>query len=455
MPGTDKSDLHPLFHPESIALVGVPRGFKAQTLFLLGLKDQDFKGPIYPVHPQADEIHGLKAYPRITDIPGPLDQVIILTPADTVGEIIDQCAKKKVKAVVIYSSGFGETGDEEGQRREEKLRQAARKGGFRILGPNCMGIFSPASGLAFFPGMPKTPGKVGFLSQSGSISNLFTSTCAGRNIFFRHVVSCGNSSDIDLPELIDYMGMDDEVKVICAYCEGVKDGKALKEALRDVSGKKPLIMWKVGDTGSGKRAAASHTGSLSGREEIWKALFRQYGVIEVSDIEEMLDALTAFYYLPLETEGRVVILSGPGGPAVSAADAAERAGLKLAALEDETKEKLRSIIPATGTSVRNPVDVGLAASFDLKQYLDSIEIIAGDTNVDAIVVIGGGLTPDANKLYVKEFARLGRETGKALIAIAYPGFQEESSMAGPLQESGIPVFPTPERALRAYAKILK
>ncbi len=446
-------DLHALFNPKSIALVGVPRGFKAGAMFMLGLVDQGFAGPIYPVHPHATEIGGLRAYPRLIDVPDPVDMVIVLTPREAVWSILDQCAAKKVKVVVLYTSGYGETGEDKGREEEKRMRQSARNGDFRILGPNCMGVYSPASGLAFFPGMPRTPGDLGFISQSGSIGNLFTGIAAQRKVFFRHVVSYGNASDIGLPELISYMGDDPEVRVICSYCEGVRDGKALIEAFRGIGGSKPIIMWKVGTTEAGRKAAASHTGSMSGRERIWEAVFRKHGIIEVSDIEELLDAVMAFYHLPLETRGRVVIVSGPGGPAVSAADTIQKCGLEPASLGEQTIQKLKTILPATGTSLRNPIDVGLSATFDLRLYLDSLDAIAQDKNVDAIVILGRGASREMNEQYVESLIRAGKSSGKAIIAIAFPGMLTEEELLEPLYEAGIPVYPTPERAIRAYAKL--
>lgn len=448
------TNLDYFFKPKSIALVGLPRGVKAGTVFLLGLLDQGFSGPIYPVHPQAEEIGGLRAYPRLTDIPGPVDMAIVMAPQKAVEDILEQCGKKKVKAVVMYTSGFGEAG-EEGRKDEERILEIAGKGGFRILGPNCMGIYSPSGKLAFFSGMPRREGRLGFISQSGSIANIFTYPCAARRVFFRHVVSYGNGADVDLPELLDYMGDDPGVGIIGAYCEGVRDGRALADAMRRVSGKKPVIMWKVGDTEAGQRAAASHTGSMSGSETIWSAVFKQFGIIDVNNIEELLDVVMAFYHLPGRTRGRVAIISGPGGPAVSAADAAHKYGLEMATLSKSTTKKLASFIPPTGTSLKNPIDVGLGASFDLRLYLDSLEAVVNDDKVDATLVLGGGISRDTNEIFIKGLIERKRQSGKAVIAISYPGFEPEDDLVDSLYDAGIPVYPTPERALFAYAKVVQ
>jgi acyl-CoA synthetase (NDP forming) len=274
-----------------------------------------------------------------------------------------------------------------------------------------------------------------------------------RKIFFRHAVSYGNGCDVDLPELLAWMGRQPDVRVLCAYTEGVRDGRALAKALDTIAGRKPLVMWKVGRTAAGQRAAASHTGSLSGDETLWRALFHQYGVLDVSDLEEMVDLVMALHHLPSGGQGRVVLVSGPGGPVVSAADAAERWGLPMASMEEGSRQRLKAILPATGTSCRNPVDVGLSASFELNLYLDTLEVLAADPNVDAIVVLGGGISDETNQVYLEGLIRIGEATEKALIAVAYPGFVQSDAWLAPLCGAGIPVYPTPERALRAYAKM--
>ena len=447
------SELCRLFRPDSVALVGVPRGFKAGKVFLLGLLDQGFPGRIYPVHPDAAEIDGLPCYRSLSQVPGTVDMVIVMSPRDTVAGVLEACAEKRVKVVALYTSGYAETGCEAGRREQERMRETAQRGGFRILGPNCMGVYSPEAGLAPFPGMPRTPGSVGFLSQSGSLSNLLVNACAPRKIFFRHVVSYGNGCDLDLPELVRWMGGDPDVRIVCAYSEGTRRADALAESLKALAGRKPVVMWKTGRTGAGRRAAASHTGSLAGREELWAGLFRQCGVTAVDDIEGMIDTLAAFCMLPWEGEGRVALLSGPGGPLVSAADAAERCGVPLASFAPATRRRLAAVLPSAGTHRDNPVDVGLGASFDLTLYLETLEALVEDPGLDAVVVLGGGVTPEMNRDYAAGLVRLRTVSGKALLAVAFPGFVRQEAFLEPLAEASIPVYPTPERALRAYAAL--
>lgn len=451
-------DIGDLFRPRSIAIVGVPRGFKAGKVFLLGLLDQGFGGPLYAIHPDASEVDGIKAYRSLDAVPGEVDMVIVLVPRGAVAPVMEQCVRKKVKLVVLYTSGYREAGDGEGAEEEGRLCEYARRGGFRILGPNCMGIYCPEAGLAFFPGMPKRSGHAAVLSQSGSLSSLLTNPCVRRGVFFSKVVSYGNGADLDLPELLEYFYKDPSTTLVCAYCEGVRDGRALVRVLREGAGSKPLIFWKVGTTREGRQAAASHTGSLCGSALLWEAAFRQYGVCAVGDIEECIDRIVAFSYLDRSGEsrlGRVAVISGPGGPAVSAADAAGRCGLALAELTESTRTTLKKILPRFGTSVRNPIDVGLAASFSLGHYLDTLEAVAQDPTVDVILMLGSGASEEMNREYIDGMIRVRSTYGTPLIAIAYPGFLEDESLLQRLWDASIPVYPTPERALSSYAAVVR
>ena len=449
--------LEGLFFPESIALYGIPRGIKPGKVFLLGLLDQGFGGPIHLIHPSAREIDGYRTYQSLDQVPGPVDLVIVMSPRDTVFDALDQCARRHVKAVILYTSGFSELGDETGREAEARMRRIARDGGFRILGPNCMGVLSPDSRIAPFPGMPKTSGKLGFISQSGSLVNLFVNECSNKGLAFSHVVSIGNGVDVDMADLLEWMGRDDKTLIICSYCEGTRDSARLVRALRGTTAHKPVIMWKVGLTAAGSRAAASHTGAMTGKVDLWNSLFRQFHVLDVYDIEEMTDLAMAFYNLEPGGAARVVIISGPGGPAVSAADAVERSGLSMAVPGEESIRRLRALLPPTGTSLDNPIDVGLGASFDVGLYQGALEIILDDPGVDTVVILGGGVSTEMSADFVQGIIRAKAGTDKHVIAIAYPGFVQidQKELLRPLYEHGIPVYPTPERAVRAYARMVR
>ncbi len=314
--------------------------------------------------PGRRKISGLKAYPGIKDIPGPVDLAIILVPVAHVLSIVKECAAKGVKGAVLFTAGFKETGTEEGRALEEAVVRVARSAGMRLVGPNGMGLYCPKTGLSFFPGVSKDPGPVGIISHSGSLTNILGNIAPQKGLRFSKVISSGNDCDLTAADFITYLGHDTDTTVIGGYIEGIKDGPYFLRALKQASLKKPVIIWKVGLTAEGSRASASHTGALSGSRKIWQAVESQTGAIPVVGFEAWIDALMGFSLLPAGLGRKVAIISGPGGLAVSAAEALGNEGLGLASLSEQTQDRLNVFIPPTGTSLRNPVDVSLSAFFD-------------------------------------------------------------------------------------------
>lgn len=447
-------DLSAIFQPRSIALVGVPRGFEPGKVFLQGLLDQGYPGKIFPVNPRADFIDGLRAYPSVKEIPEDIDLAILLVPAPLVLPALEQCGEKRVKAAVIYTSGFAETGDGEGKKREEEILRVARKLGISLIGPNCMGIYDPNHRLAFFPGLPREAGKVGMISQSGSLAILFSRMAEARGIHFSKIISSGNESDLNSSDFLSFLGQDPETEIIGAYLEGVKDGPAFLGALREAARKKPVILWKAGRTPKGARAASSHTGSLAGSRMAWDALKNQARIFMVRDAEEFLDFLTVFYYLPRRGGRRLAILSGPGGPAVAAADACEEFGLEVAELQEETRKELKEMIPQSGTSANNPVDLGLASVFQVDLYWRAAEIVGRDPGVDTLILQGRGATAELDFQYASGVIEAHRKIGKPFIAISLGGMYLEDKSKEALLKAGIPIFPSAERALWAYSHLV-
>jgi acyl-CoA synthetase (NDP forming) len=447
------AQLDGLFHPKSIAIVGLPRGMKTGKLFLMALKDQGFSGPIYPVHPEADEIDGLKAYPRLSAIPGPVDLAIILVPHSGALPVVRECAGKGVKGAVLFTAGYKETGTDEGRAVERQLTTVARESGMRLFGPNCMGIYSPESRLSFFPGLSRQPGPVGLVSHSGSLGNIISRVGPSKGIYFSKVVSLGNECDLTAADLLEYLADDPETAVIGAYLEGIKDGPTFLKALKGASKKKPVILWKVGLTAEGGRAAASHTGAMAGGRKIWEAIVRQGDAISVTGLDVLLDTLMGFSLLPSCSGDRIAIISGPGGLAVAAAEACGNTGLRLAELSRDTRATLAEFIPPTGTSLRNPVDVGLTASLEIDIYTRTIQALAADPGVDAVVAIGRGMTPELNDRYVESIIQTRRGSEKPFLAVDIPGFDLDFSR--PLCQAGVPFFDAVERALTVYAQVCR
>ena len=438
-----------LFHSRSIAIIGVPRGMKTGRVFLQAFLDQGFDGRIYPVNPRAQEIDGLKAYPRVADIPGPVDLAIVLVPSKKALAAVRECAAKGVKGAVLFTAGFSETGTREGADLEADLVRTARAAGMRLIGPNGMGLYCPETGLAFFPQASRQPGPVGMVSHSGSLTNILGVIAEQKGIRFSKVISSGNECDLTAADFLTYLAHDPATAVIGAYIEGIKNGPYFLQAVRQASLIKPVIIWKVGLTSAGARAAESHTGALAGAPGIWQGVLQQTGAIPVVGFEDIVDALMGFAMFPKTLGNRVAILSGPGGLAVSAAEACDRQGLALANLLPETTAALARFIPSSGTSLNNPIDVSLTAHFDLDIFFRATRTLAKDPGVDAVIVIGCGLTPETNRLYAEGMIQVLRDCKKPILAVRIYGFDPEY---GPLLcRGGIPFFDSAERAVGTYA----
>ncbi len=349
-----------IFQPRSIAVVGASMGpWNAVTqLFLDTLVKFGYKGEIYPINPKFQEVSGLKSYPNVKDVPGPVDHVICMIPAAATRQLLEDCVAKGVKTVHLYTSGFAETGEEDRSRLQDELVSIARSGGIRIIGPNCMGIYYPRSGISYCADFPREPGTVGFISQSGSYSILVTRGAAARGVRFSKVVSYGNASDINEIDLLEYLAYDRETEVIAAYIEGTRDGKRLREVITEAAAKKPVIIIKKGGTAAGSRGALSHTGALAGNDAVWEALLKQTGAIRVEDLEEMIDMLVTFQFFSRPRGRRVAVVGLGGGASVRASDECERGGLTLPPAPEALVTEIEPIVPVAGSMLRNPFDLG-------------------------------------------------------------------------------------------------
>lgn len=443
--------LNALFHAESVAIVGVPRGMKVGKIFLTALLDQKYPGRIYPVHPKAEEIDGLKAYPSVSSIPGPVDLAIVLVPHTKSLDVVRECAAKGVKGAVLFTAGYGETGTPEGMALQEQVLRIAQASGMRLIGPNAMGFYVPSTGLSLFPKLSRKSGPVGIIANSGSLTNIIGRTALKWGLYFSKVVSMGNECDLTCTDFLRYMADDADTGLIGCYIEGIKDGPRFLKTLRMASLNKPVIIWKVGLTAAGSRAAASHTSALTGSGEIWQGVVRQGGVIPVSGYEAWVDALMGCAMLTSRLGDRLAIISGPGALAVGAAEACGNEGLGLAELSEKTKAKLAEFVPPTGTSLRNPIDVGLTAAINVDIYARCAEIVSLDSGVDSILVLGTGMTREDNEMYTETMIRASGEIPKPLIMVDVPGFDQV--FAQELRQAGIPFFDSSERAMSTYAKI--
>ncbi len=444
-----------LFRPRRLAIVGVSRSLTHPgRLMLESLRGIGYSGEICLVNPEIEEIDGLPVYPSLKDAGagGPLDLVLVAVGASLVPQVLREAGAAGARWAVVLTSGYSELGTPEGQAKETEILAVARQQNIRLIGPNCIGIYSPGGGVAFFPQQEPGSGIIGGFAQSGSITAFFELLLKERGMYASKLVSIGNALDVGPEELAAYLGEDQETKIIISYLEGVRRPRAFFEALRKVD--KPVIVYKAGVSRSGSRAAASHTGALAGSARIWEGMFKQTGVVSVGDLEELVDAAAAFYYLRNKNLAgrRMAVFTSQGGAGVSGADACESFGFELATLSDETQKKLREIMPGAGTSWQNPVDTGFG-SIVPKVFRQSLLVVAQDPGVDLVLVVGGAPTFLGRRLFmVEEFAEwlteLAPAIKKPLAAVMnIPLMSRESYNL--LYQAGIPVYSSVHRAVRA------
>lgn len=464
------AELDFIFNPKSVAIVGVSTSRPYEDIaeiYVKALIECGFKGGIYPINPKGGELRGLKIYPSVKDVPDALDYVICCIPAASVPKLIRDCAAKGVKAVQFFTSGFSETGTVEGKRLEAEICDLARRSGIRLIGPNCMGVYSPKAGLSFAPDYPRESGPVAFICQSGGNAIYFTRYAAERGIRFSKVVSFGNAADINESELLEYLTADPETEIIAAYIEGLKDGKRFSSALKKAAVTKPVIMMKGGCTEAGARAVASHTGALAGSAMIWEGLLRQAGVIPVASLEELADILVTFQYLPVPKGRKLVAIDVGGGAAVVATDVYASAGFVLPPLPQELRIKLRSFLNTdAGTGLSNPID--LAAQYYTPAVYPVVKTLADYDGVDIIVFhLPLGINPPFPS-FPREFALAILDNairayidGRKPMAVVIDQFTTAESWETAIvcqekcHRAGVPVYFSVRSAARALARFMR
>ena len=388
-PEDPKSFLDSMLTPKSIAVIGAPRSQEDIWTNILGsIIRYGYIGKIYPINPMAEEINGLKAYPSLASLPERADLVIICVSAPRVPDALRDCVSSGHRNVHIFSAGFKETGEPEGIRLHQEIEAIAEKGGLHVMGPNCMGVHNPKMLMSTWEVTdmaPKQSGPVVFVSQSGGHAGDFIVHASRSGIYFNKAVSYGNALTLDCTDFIPYLADDEETKIICLYLEGIKDGRKLLRQVKQINRVKPVILMKGGLTKSGARAVASHTGSMSGGEQIWETFFRQTGAVKVHTLEDMVDVVQAFLHLGAPKGRGVGVICTGGGIGVSAADCFDRFGLELPPLAEETRTALTEFIPAAGNMTRNPIDFGRA--FRDPVLLEKVmQIVSSDPSIDSVVL---------------------------------------------------------------------
>ncbi|MEM3466824.1 MAG: CoA-binding protein [Candidatus Jordarchaeales archaeon] len=454
-----------LLDPESVAVVGSTS--RNRFYFLRSLVSAGFKGAIYPVNPNVKAAFGHKFYPSLLDVPDKVDLVISEVPARVTPRIIEECVKKEAKGVVVFASGFSEAGTEEGVRLEKEIVRIAGDGGVRIIGPNCLGIYHPEHGLAFRPDLPRDPGPVGFVSQSGGHAINFALIGKVTGLRFSTVVSFGNGCDVDAAEVLDYLTDDPKTKVISVYVEGVRDGRRFFSSLKRAAARKPVVVWKGGRTEVGSRAVASHTGSLAGSPKVWESVIQQCNAVPVKSFYEMVDTVLAFMFCPRVEGRRVGLVSISGGSGVVNSDYCSEVGLEVPQLSENAREKMSRAIQNVGTSVANPID--LAGSFMSPIAVKTVfETLKEEDNIDSVIFELAVQYPsfyadfiDDPSLSVKFYNMLVeecREAGKVkpvLVAIPQVAYEEaQRYVRDVFVQAKLPVFPSVERAANALKNII-
>ncbi len=454
----DFSKLDRAFNPKCVAIVGD----KGENNFMWSRSNSNFKGKLYSVQVDPKEIEGIEAmgvenYTSLLDIPEPVDLVIVAVPRAVTPKILDDCIRKDVTAAHFFTAGFSESNSEEGIKLERLLVEKAEAASFHLIGPNCMGVFNPGIGLGLGSAWTESySGHVGLISQSGMHAVTFNREAHLQGLDINKAVSFGNGTVLDSPDYLEYFGQDPEIKAIGMYIEGVRDGKRLLTALREVSARKPVVIWKGGRTVEGERASASHTRTLAVSRTIWDSAVRQGGAIRVSKMEELIDTLKALAYLPEVPGEGVGITGGSGGQSVVTADVFTEAGLKVPALTRKSYDELATFFDMIGGAYQNPVDTANTNNRRMKRIM---EILVRDENIDSMVLLMNARSSDTMEEHINSVIDISRNTFKPVMVILSWSFSPDGvKLAGEIiqgfQSGGVPVFISPERGAFALRKAL-
>ena len=446
--------LDSLFRPRGVAVIGASNNiFSIGNRVVKNLITHGFKGGIYPVHPKEPEILGLKAYPSILDVPGPVDIASIVVKSTMVPQVVEDCGKKGVKFVIIHTAGFAEMGPD-GAKLQDALFAAARKYGVRIYGPNSQGIMNSdpdVSVYANFTFTPMRPGKASILAQSGGVAEMLNLNLRKMGSGFRMYASHGNATDVNTNELLKYLGNDPETRTIVMHIESMKDTPQFVELCRSIARNKALLAIRTGRTAVAAKAVSSHTGSLMQQDSLTDAIFERAGVMRFNTTEEMISAAYAFATQPVPKGPRVAIVANAGGPAIMAIDECVANGLQLAKLSDETKKKLRAgLIPEA--NVENPVDIAATANAD--HFGLTLAALNEDPGVDCILVTM--VTPffvDCDAI-AKRIAETAKTLTKPIVDVIMTN-ENWAGVVETIKSADIPVFDFPETGSRVLASMVR
>jgi acetyl-CoA synthetase (ADP-forming) len=442
------SELDTMFCPKSIAVIGASKnpkkiGYELVSNILAG----GYEGRLYPVNPEGADVMGLKSYTSVKLIPSEVNLAVIAVPAVYVPDIIEECGQKGIKSLIVISSGFKEIGNAE---LEERVLSIVRKYGMRMLGPNVFGLYYAPSRLNATFGISRVfPGSIAFITQSGALGVAMMGWTNLYHIGVSAVVSIGNKADIEDADMLDYFENDDRTKAVLMYIEGVKDGRRLMDSLKKITIKKPVVVLKSGRTEKGASAAASHTGSLAGSDQIYEVAFRQSGALRALDFVQAFDWVKLMTMQPPPPNENCLIITNGGGVGVMTTDACEELGITVWSLPDDLQAEFKNFMPVFG-NFRNPIDLTGQAYED--SYYGSVEIAMKDRRIGSIIVLYCQTSITDPVSIAKSITDIceSQRCDKTVVTSFVGGPQCEEAMRK-LDERSVPTYPIPERAVSALA----
>ena len=461
------------FEPKSVAVVGASKKItKAGHVIFKNFVDNKrrgvFKGELYAVNPHEDSILAFKCYPSLTNIVGNIELVVVVVPAENVPQIMAEAAQKHAKAAVIISGGFGEVGNHE---LETKVKAIVQKAGIRVLGPNCLGVYDPITGvdMLFLPEtkvlttgdeVVATPrpmsGPIAVVTQSGAFGVAVLDYMAGENMGLSKFVSFGNKIDVNETEILQYLLHDEQTRVILLYAESIEAGREFMEVAKEVTKYKPIVAIKAGRTEAGARAARSHTGAIAGSDKIYDSAFLQAGVLRVRDMEEFLDAGEALAFQPPAADNNVAVVTSAGGPAIMAIDECESRGINVNRFSDETIQKFEKLkkdgkMPSFATNF-NPLDLTGSATSEMFEL--GTKILLEDPEIYGVMVFGLHHAPAMQEDYVDKIVNLSKNYLKPVVTCDIGETEMALYIRGRFDKQGIPAYSSPEDAARAMAALV-
>ena len=460
MAGDIVEQLDCIFRASSIAVIGASRTpFKWGGRMVMNPLTTGFRGAIYPVNPREETIAGLPAYPGVCDIPGDVDMAVIVVPAAAVPQAMKDCVAKGIRGAVVITAGFAETGAE-GKALQDEVVRIAREGGIRFVGPNGMGIYSSAVNLNLSFGGRMRPGRIAFVSQSGTFGGLLAEVASRKGYGLSKFISIGNQADLEAADYLEYLGEDRHTRAIVLYMEGFKDGRRFFKVAREVIKKKPILIYKAGVTEAAARATMSHTSSLAGSDEVFDAMCRQVGIVRASEVAQPFDMAEALVSQPLPPGNRVAII-GSGGQGVVTSDTCERLGLKVPEFDDETKLRLKEALPDHAPVPSNPVDFAGSTRTPLDETRVA-DALARIDYIDGIIcnvphLHGGVSSGDMARASIEGaevLAAIPKKYGKPVITLRW-GPERNDAAGSIVKAAGIPSYDSPEQCARAMLALAR